>query len=394
RERQRARVLLVTHIRHLWSGSATGSVRAIRSLADYLWSSHDIDFYCTQWVRHGPDDGAHLYCGQSLLDYGLQRFRYLAGTGGQLSSRDRALLPAPSDPDVQRERRAFARHLAGHRYDVILFEYLHNHHLLDVVDRSRTRCVIDTHDLMHLRAQSYRAVGKSSALSVSREQELACLEQYDKVLAIQEAEYRMLSQCLADRVMLVKRPAELCPLPLPGVDGGRLTLSFLASAAEHNVDAVEWFMTEVWSADLEKRYRLQVFGAVCNALHVHGVQSGDIQLQGPVSSVAEAYRDAHLVINPVRMGSGLKIKNIEALGFGRCVVTTPLGAQGMQGCVDHSVLVAQDSDEFRAVLLRLYEDRELLAKLSSAAVEDAETLFSAASCFDQLSAWLADQASS
>lgn len=51
---------------------------------------------------------------------------------------------------------------------------------------------------------------------------------------------------------------------------------------------------------------------------------------GLVADASAAYRLAPLAINPIRAGSGLKIKTIEALAHGRAVITSPSGAEGLE----------------------------------------------------------------
>jgi glycosyltransferase involved in cell wall biosynthesis len=55
-----------------------------------------------------------------------------------------------------------------------------------------------------------------------------------------------------------------------------------------------------------------------------------VKKMGRVPDLEPYYRQAAVVINPVPYGSGLKIKSVEALAFGKCLVTTATGVQGLE----------------------------------------------------------------
>lgn len=385
----KAKVLIVTHVRQLWSGKSSGSVRAINSLGQFLARDHQVDYYCTKWVAKRPSADVNLYCGQGMPAYIAERLAYFARAFLTGSKPRRKLLLAEVDAAAQVERAAFGRHLDDYHYDVIIFEYLNNHHLVDVVDRRVTACVLDTHDLMHVRTRTYEEAGRDLPLAISEEQELSCFDAYNKVLAIQDGEYEYLRDKVADRAMLVKRPADLHPLPFEEAPGDKLRLCFLGSTAEHNVHALHWFVKEVWSEELREVCSLDVYGAVCRELDREQLRGVDgINLRYEVGSVDEAYQPTHLVINPVQIGSGLKIKNIEAIGYGRGVITTSLGAQGMEQCLGRSMVLADTAAELRELLLEYAADRDKPATLAQWAPRDAQEFFSAEACFSQLSNWI------
>ena len=51
---------------------------------------------------------------------------------------------------------------------------------------------------------------------------------------------------------------------------------------------------------------------------------------GPVETIDVFWPNIDIAINPIRFGSGLKIKNVEALAYGLPLLTTPIGAEGLE----------------------------------------------------------------
>ncbi len=380
-------------MRQLWSAKPSGTVRAINSMADYLAREHQVDFYCTKYVLRRPAPGTPLHCGQGLAAYVLERVLFYARKFLTGEARRRPLLLDPGDRQATSEVAAFRRYLQAHAYDAIIFEYLHNHHLAQAVDRARTRVLLDTHDLMHRRTATFAALGRDLPLAISEERELDCFGLYDRVLAIQDEEFHYLQDKLGARALLVKRPAELHEGMAAPAPEAPLRLCFVASAAEHNVDALRWFLESVWSEALARQFRLDVYGAVCREIDGALLDGRPgVHLRFEVADLASAYGPAHLVINPVRIGSGLKIKNIEAMGYGRGVLTTSLGAQGMEECVGSAILTADTAEAMREQLFALAAAPRRVAELSDRALADAAAHFSPAACFGELSNWIASPA--
>jgi glycosyltransferase involved in cell wall biosynthesis len=91
----------------------------------------------------------------------------------------------------------------------------------------------------------------------------------------------------------------------------------------------------------------------------------NITLTGRVPAVTPYLDQAALVVAPLRLGGGMRIKILEALAAGKAVVTTSLAAEGL-GVQDGEQLVIADTDsEFIArivQLLRSPEERQALAE--------------------------------
>ena len=85
-----------------------------------------------------------------------------------------------------------------------------------------------------------------------------------------------------------------------------------------------------------------------------------ITLLGRVSSLESFYAAATVVICPLRLGRGIKVKVLEALVRGCALVTTTVGVQGLR---DAPVVVSDSPDQFVAEVVRLLLDRDARNKL-------------------------------
>lgn len=85
---------------------------------------------------------------------------------------------------------------------------------------------------------------------------------------------------------------------------------------------------------------------------------------GEIKDIQKAYDLADVVICPVFLGTGLKIKLIEALGYCKPLVATPFAASGLEKGIGTSFLVARNIPEFVDAISKLFLDKRLYNKLS------------------------------
>ena len=83
------------------------------------------------------------------------------------------------------------------------------------------------------------------------------------------------------------------------------------------------------------------------------VSAEGVRYLGRVPSVVPHYREAHAVVIPVFEGSGTRLKAVEAAAFGRPIVSTSLGVEGLPLEPGRHYLEANDAESFSAAVLQL-----------------------------------------
>jgi glycosyltransferase involved in cell wall biosynthesis len=76
---------------------------------------------------------------------------------------------------------------------------------------------------------------------------------------------------------------------------------------------------------------------------------------GYVPDLADVYRSAAVAVAPLRFGAGVKGKVCEAMAAGIPVITTPIGAEGLDVEAETEIVIASDPSEFADGLVRLLE---------------------------------------
>jgi glycosyltransferase involved in cell wall biosynthesis len=139
---------------------------------------------------------------------------------------------------------------------------------------------------------------------------------------------------------------------------------------EPNVDGVEYFCSEIWPAIKaevpEARFRIVGRNPV---RRVEKWASESIEVTGRVPSVIEHLRESAVVIVPLRIGGGTRLKIYEAMAAGKAVVSTTVGAEGLDVHHGRDIILADDARAFSQAVIMLLRDRGLRGRYEKAAAE-------------------------
>jgi len=225
---------------------------------------------------------------------------------------------------------------------------------------------IDTLDLMHVRVGLYGAVEKGAWVECTAGEEAAKLDQADVVIAIQRHEQREFQAMLpGKRVVCV--PHMVWPAA-PGRGAARGdVVTFIGSKNDGNALGVQKFIREAWPLVRAARLgaELRVYGDVGGRLPNEDRTAEGVRIMGFKKHLAEAYDEAAVVINPVQLGTGLKIKTLEALAAAKAVVTTACGAAGLEAGAQSAYVLEDDMQRFGGAVARLLADAEARAALGA-----------------------------
>jgi glycosyltransferase involved in cell wall biosynthesis len=83
---------------------------------------------------------------------------------------------------------------------------------------------------------------------------------------------------------------------------------------------------------------------------------------------------ADVLVCPLRIGGGIKVKVIEALRRGKAIVSTGIGAQGLPAQARDALIVADDPRQFAAAVADLLRDEPRRARLERRAAAAARSL--------------------
>lgn len=143
-----------------------------------------------------------------------------------------------------------------------------------------------------------------------------------------------------------------------------------------NEEAVSWLTTQVWPEVLKQMPESRLILAGKNMPEKFRRLAGNnITVTEHVESSAEFYSTYDIMLVPLWSGSGLRIKLVEGLAYGKAIITTSIGAEGIP-YVNHKHLIVADSPEaFREAVISLLKDPAKKQGLQHQARSLAETHF-------------------
>lgn len=139
---------------------------------------------------------------------------------------------------------------------------------------------------------------------------------------------------------------------------------FIGSIHEPNIDAVKYLheniMPLVWkeNPDIE----VSVIGNVADKLNIK--QYPKFKFLGFVENIEDLLMNSKIMVAPLRFGAGVKGKIGQAFEYFLPVITTDIGAEGMELVNEKNVLIANDENSFAKAILQLNTNEELWNTLS------------------------------
>lgn len=217
------------------------------------------------------------------------------------------------------------------------------------------RGIVYLHDLMSQRHRRFVEQGRAPDVpAMTLDEEVGLVSGLDAAVAIQEEEARQLSaHPAAPPVLVASMPRRAVRTAQAAADPDRLV--FVGSDNPANVDALEWFLGDVWPRlqALRPSVRLDVVGAIGTAFA--DLPQG-VEQRGMVPDLAPYLSRAALAIAPQRIGSGLNVKLLDYLAHGLPVVASPLARAGLKEEAAACVLEAGDAEAFAARIDALLAD--------------------------------------
>ena len=134
-----------------------------------------------------------------------------------------------------------------------------------------------------------------------------------------------------------------------------------------NEDGVKWFVNHVWETLSKKNptVKFYIVGADPSP-RIKRIAGKDprIVVTGRVKDIRPYRNQARVMVSPVRLGSGMRTKVLEAMGSGLPVVSTSLGMEGIEAQTGVNCLVADTPELFIQSVDWLLTDLELSARMA------------------------------
>jgi glycosyltransferase involved in cell wall biosynthesis len=280
--------------------------------------------------------------------------------------------------EVQHE---LAQWLGGNRFDVAVCDFLAAS--LNFPERMAVPCVLFQHNvesvLWRRRAETETAPWRKipyglEARKMSR-YETRAIGRFHHVIAVSGRD--------RDEMLKMDPRCQITVVPT-GVDTSQYRVTPSAAADpprvvftgsmdwEPNIDGVEYFCQQIWPSILADfpQARFQIVGRDPHP-RVRRLKTPSVEITGNVPSIIDYLRPATVVAVPLRIGGGTRLKIFEAMAMGKAVVSTSIGAEGLDVNDGRDLIIADTAELFAAGIKRLLRDSALRRNLEQAAASTA-----------------------
>jgi len=292
--------------------------------------------------------------------------------------------------------------LDANKFDIIHLESIFCAPYLNTIrTHSKAKVIVRAHNIEfriweQLAAQEYNLFKKwylNLLASRLKKYELDVLNKVDGVVAITKDDLEGLKQ------LGINVPMEVVPI---GMKVSEIEVKPVPSDSVHlyhlgamdwlpNVEGINWFVDEVWpviSKELPD-VKCSLAGREMPAsLLSHS--AGNLTIEGEVSSVSEFISDKNVAVIPLLSGSGLRVKIVEALTYGKVVITTSLGVTGIPYVNGKNILIADSPEDFLKQIKWLNDNPESIQTISTEARKLAEREFDLSSLSSKLTYFYAN----
>lgn len=158
-----------------------------------------------------------------------------------------------------------------------------------------------------------------------------------------------------------------------------------------NLDGITWFLDSVFPLIRQRhgQVQLQVVGHGAPEV-LESLRRPGVQVTGRVPDLTANLDEASVAVVPLRIGGGTRLKVVEAMAMGKAIVSTTLGAEGIDVVDGQDLLLADDPADFADAVGRLLDEPDLGQRLGTRARRLAVEQYSWERSADRLAALVAE----
>ena len=289
-------------------------------------------------------------------------------------------------------KQALARTLSARQFDIVQVESIHLMAYLSVLREAHPRplVVCDWHNIESELMQRYseresnaarRAYARKTARMMS-DSETRALQEFDAHVAVSQRDAEKLREINSQaRVFVIENGVDTSFYSDEQIEaayrearpsdtaGEKHRIVFVGSMDYHaNVDGVVNFSREVWP-QIRDRLPALTFTIVGRdpAPEVRELAAmPGVEVTGTVDDVRPFYREAAAAVVPLKVGGGSRLKILEAMAAGVPVISTTLGAEGLNVQPGENILIADTNSDLIDAIRSLVEDEGLRQRLGGA----------------------------
>jgi polysaccharide biosynthesis protein PslH len=266
-------------------------------------------------------------------------------------------------------------------FDIVQVEYLYMAPYLKVIRKfSKAKVILRSHNIEHMIWARITSISgnplKKLYLGILtrrlKNYELSVLQDFDGVTTVSKI----------DAEFFVRSGIHVPVIDIPfGIDIDKYDFkknSYEFPSLFHlgamnwipNQEGIKWFLDHAWPLIHEKYPNLKFYlaGRMMPDWLLNTVQP-NVEILGEVADATEFINSKAVMIVPLFSGSGIRVKIIEGMALGKTVISTGIGAEGIEFTDHKNILIANTPEEFVKAVGFCINDRDLCDQIGKNARE-------------------------
>lgn len=143
-----------------------------------------------------------------------------------------------------------------------------------------------------------------------------------------------------------------------------------------NQEAIDWFVSDIWPKINSKYPQLTFYLAGRNMPSKYlKLKTRGLVVVGEVENAQEFINSKQIMIVPLLSGSGMRIKIVEGMALGTTIISTSVGAEGIEYTDGKNILIADTPDAFLKQIEKIVNDNSLANQIGKNALELAKNKY-------------------
>lgn len=278
--------------------------------------------------------------------------------------------------DIPEFHKKLAQLLTEHKYDVVQLEGLFLSMYIATIRKHSTALVsMRGHNVEYLiwerLAASTGSFFKKKYLQLLakrlKREEISALQELDCIVPISEVDAQLYQQQGAKVPMLVcTAGVDDSLLKAKPVEIKKNTLFHLAAMNwQPNVEALNWLMQSIWpkvKISIPEAHLYLAGKDMPDSMIKHS--STRVTVCGKVNDAVQFMQDKQIMLVPLLSGSGMRIKIIEGMALGKVIISTSIGAEGIDCSSGKNILLADTAAEFSNQIALALSNSQLCDEIS------------------------------
>ena len=143
-----------------------------------------------------------------------------------------------------------------------------------------------------------------------------------------------------------------------------------------NQQGLVWFLDKVWPFIIKKNPQIHLIIAGKNIPEwLMNRREKNVEYRSNIPDTKELYHRYAITIVPLLAGSGIRVRIIEGMAYGKCIVSTRIGAEGLLCEHQKDIMIADTAEDFAETILQLVQNPSFVKQIQTEARKTAEKYY-------------------